>query len=168
MWYESIEFFPPLFYENFCFLQVVKDFTIESFVCQLSIEWFIVVVLPWATWFNEKIFHFKLFEPSSDYLCCKFRSIIRSDMTGQSSLTAYDWFASLHEQEVDEFYGSHNDQNHTLVQWFAQLVSHWIHCADVRIFGCPGVVWTKDRLFAQIHCISPWPVQSPCVYSQGL
>ena len=35
---ESIIFFSPLFYEYFCFLQVVKDFTIESFVSELSIE----------------------------------------------------------------------------------------------------------------------------------
>ena len=53
----------PLLDDDLCFLQAVKDFTVQQFIASYPVEGLTVAVLPRATWLDEQGFGSNLRQP---------------------------------------------------------------------------------------------------------
>ena len=74
----------PVFNNNACFAQIQEPFSIQAFIAEATVETFDVAVLPRTTWIDIYSLDLIFSEPVLDFLGDKFRSIIASDVLGDS------------------------------------------------------------------------------------
>ena len=76
---------PPLFDDDFCLLQAVKDFAVEALVTQLAVEGFAVAILPGTAGLDVERLCSERCEPTAYDLCGHLRAVVRSDMLRNAS-----------------------------------------------------------------------------------
>ena len=76
---------PPLFDQNLCFAQRIKDLTVEKLVAQFAVEAFNIPVLPGTPRRNVQRVHADLLQPVAHRFGRKLGSIIRTNMRWHTS-----------------------------------------------------------------------------------
>ena len=84
MWPPGVVLLPPLLNRDLCFLERVKDFSIQTFIPQLAVEAFTAPVLPGAAWLDIQWPRPQAGQPFPQLVGNEFSAIIRSNVLRDS------------------------------------------------------------------------------------
>ena len=118
MWSQAIIFQAEVFYDHAGFCQRIKQFAVQAFVSELSVEALHEAVLPWAARFYVECFDLMGLKPLLEFFGYKLRSVVRSDVFWRAMLI--DQFA----YSLDDAFGFYRAIHFKAVAFTGVFIDH--------------------------------------------